>query len=465
MLDLKEKANTDLLRPNYHFVAPAGWLNDPNGLIFWRGKHHIFYQYNPHGAFVGTRYWGHAVSKDLVHWKHLPIALSPGKEGCDRDGCWSGSAVDNNGIPTIMYTGVMPEVQCLAIGDQEMVSWKKYSGNPVIKSPPHGLEVTGFRDPCVWKEDDTWYMIIGSGIKGIGGTALLYESKDLSKWQYLNPLCIGEKGSTGEVWECPDFFPLGNKYVLLISAIRKNFYFVGNYKNHKFYPEKQGILDIGNSFYAAKTLLDPSGRRILFGWVREGRSSPMQIASGWSGAFSLPRIMSLSQKNSLIMVPLPELKILRGKYIRFENICINYSASISLEDVQGDSLEIEAEFDLGKAKEFGFKVRCSPSLLEQTIIAFNQIESTLKIDNSRSSLSAEADQGIQGGTLKLNKGERLRLHIFLDKSLIEVFANDHTCLTSRIYPTREDSVQVELFARGGNKKVLYVDSWEIESAR
>src|SRR5438270_8146407 len=125
----------DHQRPKYHFLPAAHWMNDPNGPIFWKGKYHMFYQYNPHGAFWGTMHWGHAVSTDMIHWKHLPVALAPTPGGPDKDGVFSGCTVDNDGVPTIIYTGTKPEVQCIATGNDELTTWKKYKGNPVIAGP------------------------------------------------------------------------------------------------------------------------------------------------------------------------------------------------------------------------------------------------------------------------------------------------------------------------------------------
>jgi len=162
---IQSKLASDRNRPQYHFLPPSNWMNDPNGPIFWRGKSHVFYQYNPNGAFSGSKHWGHAVTQDLVHWKNLPVALAPTPGGPDKDGVYTGCAVIDQGTPTMIFTGVRPEVQMIATSnDPEMAAWTKYAGNPVIPAPPSGLEVTGFRDPCVWKEDDGWYMAVGSGL-------------------------------------------------------------------------------------------------------------------------------------------------------------------------------------------------------------------------------------------------------------------------------------------------------------
>src|ERR1051325_4638830 len=157
---------TDPHRPRYHFLPPSNWMNDPNGLIQWRGRYHMFYQYNPYAAVWGNISWGHAVSDDLVHWEDLPVALTPDADGVDANGCYSGIAVDNNGVPTIVYTGVRGpnELACIATGDDELISWQKYPGNPVIQSTPPGIDLVAYRDHSVWREDGMWYQVVGAGI-------------------------------------------------------------------------------------------------------------------------------------------------------------------------------------------------------------------------------------------------------------------------------------------------------------
>ena len=159
---------SDHQRPRYHFLPPANWLNDPNGLIQWNGHYHMFYQYNPNGPFHGTIHWGHAISDDLVHWEHLPIALAPTPGGPDEDGCWSGCAVDDDGVPTLIYSGPAGRAQraCLATSADGLLTWQKYPGNPIIPAPPPGMHLVGFRDHSVWREDDGWYQLIGAGIDG-----------------------------------------------------------------------------------------------------------------------------------------------------------------------------------------------------------------------------------------------------------------------------------------------------------
>jgi beta-fructofuranosidase len=467
----------DLHRPHYHFLPEENWLNDPNGLIQWQGKTHMFYQYNPRGPFHGTIHWGHAVSEDLVHWKHLPVALTPTPGGPDEGGCWSGCAVNNGGTPTFIYSGHRhhQERPCLAFGSDDLVTWEKYPGNPVIPDTPEGLELVGFRDHCVWWEGETWYQAIGAGIKDVGGTVFLYRSPDLIRWEYLNPILIGDHHQTepvwtGTMWECPDFFPLGHKHVLLISVwaerqTRYTAYFVGDYRDYQFKPEHLQKLDYGDiHFYAPQKLFDQQGRCLLWGWSQEGRSPKAQMAAGWSGVMSLPRVLSLSEAGELRMAPAAEIQRLRGQHYQRAGVELKSGEEELLTDIQGDCLEIIAEFeaeDPETAPEFGIKLRCSPDGEEETLISYTRGTLELVIDRSRSSLDPEVYRSLDAGPLNLQPGEGLRLHIFLDRSIIEIFANERACLTSRVYPTRPDSLGLALFARGGKAVLKSLEVWKM----
>lgn len=462
-------------RPLYHFLPASDWMNDPNGLLQWNGTYHLFYQTNPNGPFHGTIHWGHAASEDLVYWKDLPIALAPTPGGPDEDGCYSGCAIDHDGTPTIIYTGVSGDKQlpCLAMSTDDLVTWKKFEGNPVIPAPPDDLELEGFRDHCVWKEGDTWYQIIGSGIKGVGGAALLYESRDLVHWEYLHPLLVGDKDArepvwTGTMWECPELLPLGDEHVLVVSVYDEGSlcypaYFTGTYKEKKFVPRSLGIVDHGGSFYAPQTMIDDQGRRIMWGWLREARSEEAQRAAGWSGVMSLPRLLSPRPDGRLGVEPVPELQALRGAHKRFTDLDLTSASSNLLEGVRDDCLEILAEFEPGDTAGVGLKVCRSTGGEEETLIVYDRENARLGINSERSSLSSGVDREARWAPLVLPEGETLKLRIFLDRSVVEVFANGHVCVTSRIYPSRNDSIGLDLFARGGTAKLKSLEVWEMRS--
>jgi len=454
-------------RPAYHFVPPANWMNDPNGLIQFRGDYHLFYQYNPDAPVSANKHWGHAVSKDLVHWEHWPIALAPTPGGPDKDGCYSGCAVVQGGVPTLVYTGVHPEVQCIATSADGMRTWRKYEGNPVIDAPPEDLEVTGFRDPCVWQEGEVWRMLIGSGIEGVGGAALLYQSEDLRRWEYLQPLCVGDVAHTGRMWECPDLFPLRHKHVLVISAqpLRRSLYFVGTYGEDRFIPENRGVVDAGGHFYAPQTMLDDQGRRLMWGWIWEGRSRDAQVAAGWAGVMSLPRVLSLRPNGMVGWEVAPELRSLRLNGVVLEGIRVPANEDVLLPDVRGEALEIRLRY--APAPEglegCGLSVRCAPRGQEETRIEYQPAEGRLVIDRTRSSQSEHADSDVRSGNLQLEPDEGLDLHVYLDHSVLEVVANGRLCMTSRIYPERPDSLDVRLHARGAATEAQSLQAWRMAS--
>jgi beta-fructofuranosidase len=448
-------------------------MNDPNGPIFWKGYYHLFYQHNPSGAYWGDMHWGHARSKDMVHWEHLPMALAPTPEGPDKDGCFSGSAFINGATPTVVYTGVSPEVQCLATSDDQMITWRKFGGNPVISSPPADLHVTGFRDPTIWRESDSWLMTVGSGFKSQGGAVLIYSSQDLRKWDYLHPLFAGppferngaahsdryDAVAAGDMWECPDFFPLGQKHCLLVSTQGRVHYFTGSYVKGRFRRESSGLVDGSDLYYAAKSFVDSQGRRILWGWIREARSDNSQRRAGWAGVMSLPRVLSTDAEGTLCMDPLPQLAILRGKHHRITGR--ELSGFVPISEVRGDSLEIHLDLDAGDANEVGIAVRRSADSVEETTITYDAGSQNVVLDTRRSSLSPDANCGIYKSPLSLWPGELLRFTVFLDGSVVEVFANGRICLTGRIYPVRKDSLGLEIFAKDGRARVRSMDAFGI----
>lgn len=468
-------------RPLYHFQPRANWMNDPNGLIQWDGQYHLFYQYNPNGPVHDTIHWGHATSRDLVRWERLPVALTPTPGAPDEAGCYSGCAVDANGVPTLMYTGVRGdrpyhESQCLATSADGLRTWRPHPGNPVIAAPPDGLDVVGFRDPYVWKEGDAWYCLIGSSVRRVGGTVFLYRSADLVHWEYLHQLLTGDQTVTdpvwtGTMWECPQFFPLGDKHVLMISVwdthkTHYTAYYLGAYRDHTFTPEGVRRFDTGANYYAPATLRDERGRRLIWGWPWEGRSQEAQRAAGWAGVMSLPRVLTLRDDGALGVEPAPELQALRGAHQHHTGIRLTPSSSGVLPEARGDALEIVAEFDpaSGNARQYGLLVRCSPEREEYTRIVYDRAEERLLVDRTHASLDPDVQRGAHGGAFELAAGESLRLHVYLDRSIVEVYANGRTCLTERIYPSRPDSLGIDLFANGGSITATAVDVWTLTLA-
>lgn len=455
----------DWQRPRYHYLPPANWMNDPNGVIQWQGQYHLFYQHNPNGPFHADMHWGHAVSDDLIHWADLPIALAP-NDPYDESGVYSGCAVNNNGVPTIVYTGTRGErssiqTQCIATSDDDLLTWTKYADNPIIGDiPPESKQTRDFRDPFVWREDDTWYMVVGSRIDGVGGTVFLYRSSDLIHWDYLNPILTGDINRNGYMWECPNFFRLGDQWVLIISShlgheTGKVLYFIGDYADYRFTPTYEGVLDHGY-LYAPLSTEDDQGRRLLWGWLREGRSVDTQKAAGWSGVQSIPRELTM-REGRLYMEPVPELKAIRGAQHHYE--AIDLAVEITL-DVSGLSLDIEATVEPGANGLFGLVLACAADGSEQTQITYDAGAKRLMVNRQQSGSGEGVDPSAQDAPHDLTTGEPLHLRILLDGSVLEIIANGRTSLTSRIYPSQADSQGVRLFGRG---VVRSLGIWEMDS--
>jgi beta-fructofuranosidase len=451
-------------RPRYHFLPPRNWMNDPNGLIYYKNQYHLFYQHNPGAAKWGDMHWGHAVSPDLLRWAHLPIALKPTPGGYDKDGVFSGCMVVDGDVPTIVYTGTQPEVQAIATSThRQLETWTKWEGNPVISGPPEGLEVTGFRDPFVWREGEDWLMALGSGVKGKGGIVLLYRSPDLRTWEYLHPLAESDDPALGTMWECPNFFPLGGKHVLILSPIplKKAIYAVGTYENRRFTIERVGSLDDGGHFYAPQVFLDSANRRVMFGWSWEGRSQEAQLASGWAGALTLPRVLSLDSDNSLRTDPHPYCRRLHrfSRAVKSRPIGPELDAEIASAQVGGDAGRLDVTITPGDAKQIVLAFYCSSDGKEQTRLIWNQRPGELVVDRAMSSLDASQDKKEYRTPLTLAKNAPLQLTIYFDRSLVEIYAlgtTGTTCLTTRVYPCRKDSTGIRVSATGKNLKKTLV---------
>jgi beta-fructofuranosidase len=473
----RTETSQDPHRPQFHFLPEKNWMNDPNGLIQWEGRYHLFYQYNPNGPFHGSIHWGHAVSDDLLHWQDLPVALAPTPGGPDEEGCWSGCAVSHEGVPTLVYTGIHPQVVCLATGSDDLVHWEKHPGNPVIAAPPDelGTRAQGqFRDPFLWKEDGCWHLAIGSKIDGEGGVVLHYRSEDLLHWEYLGILLRGDINQTkpfwtGTMWECPNFFKLGGQYVLFFSVQSEPrdlifpVYYIGDYDGRSFTPIAQSILVHGNYFYAPQVMRPNDGRVLMWGWLKEGRRPAALLEAGWAGVMSLPINLSRLPDGRLGIEPVEELKNLRGAHWHSEKLELGPGMPDLLGGVSGNCLEIEAVFEPAVEAEFGFRVLCSPDGEEQTRILYQSRPERLVLDPKESSRSTAVDRDTHKASLSLDESGLLRLHIFIDRSVVEIFTNGHTCLAGRVYPTRADSLGVGLLALKGLTRLVSLDIWQVKS--
>ncbi|MGP4060393.1 glycoside hydrolase family 32 protein [Halobacillus sp. H74] len=474
------KTNTNIkrntkYRQSYHITPQQNWMNDPNGLVYWNNEYHVFFQHEPNKTSPGLMHWGHVRSKDLIHWEHLPHALIP-EEEYEKDGCWSGSAVDNQGTLSLFYTGhkeVDPElesvkqVQCLAVST-DGVNFEKSKHNPVIDSfPKEGS--AHFRDPKVWKHKDEWYMVVGTR-KGNVGKVVLYRSLDLVSWDYVGVM-LERNGNQGSMWECPDVFPLGEKHILMLSPIgieeegyryqnhQNTVYFVGDldYDTGQFHPESFQELDLGFDFYAAQTFSDSMDRRLMLGWMDMWESPIPTIKEGWAGSMTVPRVLSLSSDNQLIMSPVSELEKLRENHWGAHHL--EWSNGHIL-PVGGESLEVEMMLKFREECEFAIAVRTSEEIDEQTIIKLDAYNQLITLDRSK---SGEGVSGVRYANFSLREQETVSLRIFIDHSSVELFLNGgELVMSARIYPD-PSSTNIKLIGSEESIEIPLINVWKLKS--
>ncbi|KAK9668325.1 hypothetical protein RND81_13G051800 [Saponaria officinalis] len=368
-------------RTSFHFQPQKNWMNDPNGPLYYKGWYHLFYQYNPEGAIWGNIVWGHAVSKDLINWDHLPLAMVP-DEWYDFNGVWTGSAtLLPNGQIMMLYTGSTNDsvqVQNLAypadLSDPLLLNWVKYPGNPVLVPPP-GIGKLDFRDPTTaWlTTEGKWRITIGSKTGNKTGIALVYDTVDFKNFRLLDNILHSVRG-TG-MWECVDFYPVSVsdsdgldtsvngpsvKHVLKASMDddRQDYYALGSYDegNVSWVPDNPlmdvGIglrYDWGGKFYASKTFFDQEEeRRILWGWIPESDSEATDVKKGWSAVQAIPRTVLYDQKtkSNLLLWPVEEVENLRHKREDFDEIELSPGSVMPLDVESATQMDIIAEFEI-----------------------------------------------------------------------------------------------------------------------
>ncbi len=494
---LREKLAVDPYRPLYHFVPPEGFFNDPNGMIYWNGRYHIFFLGRSpvpdpveNGVEHWVETWDHASTRDLVHWVWHPPALKPALDGSTPRGIWSGDAIENAPQPTLIY--YVPEQGiCIAISeDPELVEWAPLPQNPVIPLSSEELEYTVF-DPTGWYDGKQYFALVGNrsfAPEHDGDCSSLFASTNLIDWQYIGPFYKSRRDWTcdNEDCACPDFFPFGNQHMLLMHAHNPMYhvhYYLGSLNGNRFNPESHGRMSwTGGQLAAPETLLDDRNRRIMIGWIMEARKSRLGYADeyGWGSALSLPRVLTPHPEYGVLIEPADELQALRDYELKGIPTQVEANPEVTLDGIEGHVLEICLEISSRGTRRYGVKVCCSADGEEQTLITFDELNGELEIDVSRSSKERigdyrryiqhhsaqeippeKAHTACQKLPLQLGPEEKLQLNIFIDRSILEVFANKRQCLTQRIYPCLKDSSQVRLFAETGSAVAENIRAWKL----
>lgn len=476
-------------RPLFHVTPDVGWMNDPNGFSVYEGNVHLFYQYHPFSTVWGPMHWGHQVTKDMIKWEQLPAAMAPDTE-YDGAGCFSGTAIEDGGKHVLIYTGVMDnpdgkgvlQNQCIAIGDGR--EYRKIDVNPVVTGDmlPGELSREDFRDPKVWSADGRYYMVAGSVDEKRKGQVVLFSSTDMRSWKYESVLAKNDK-DYGGVWECPDFFEIDGRYVLLVSPIEmtakgyefhngnNSIYFIGDYDDteKKFEGDEPFSLDYGTDFYAPQTTLLPDGRRVMIAWMQSWHNLWIPQGQMWQGMMTLPREISLKD-GRLIQRPVREIENYRSDKVVLRNEPV--SGTCKFDGISGRFIDMEIvvkgdgynEFVIDLAKNdryytrFTYDRRKNIIELDRTFAGFERDVVCIRRAEVKPSYLAGSQRGSAKDADSID--EQIKLRFIMDRNSIEVFVNDGimTMSTAIYTPISADGIE---FSCDGDA-VIDIEKYNIE---
>jgi len=518
----RESMADDPFRPLYHFVSPESTLNDPNGLCFWQGLWHMFYQgYPPEDR---NQHWGHAFSKDLIHWKDLPYAIYPNPERS----CFSGSTLVEENRVIAIYHGVEAGTMIATSSDPLLLNWDKLTGEPVIPTSrplksasdqdiidgqalfeywskqvtrnqprPAKLPYRVF-DPCIWKKGDFYYSLSAGTLphKPTGKRTranFLFRSKDMITWEYLHPFIEGDRFTLlGDDGACPYFWPIGDRNILLFfSHMSGGQALLGDYdqERDKFvvsshHPFNFGAYGPGGVHAPSATPDGKGGVIVIF------NMNPAFETEGWDQIMSLPRRLSLKgedniARDSLNVEPAGAVESLRSEQKQIDNVLLPANREVVLAGIEGNAMEIMAEIDVGDSPMVEMNVLRSPNRNEFTRIAFYRgrgyrdwerytgwdkasrlaaSDSLISIDSSYSStLPGALSRAPETGSVFLAPDEPLKLRVFVDRSVVEVFVNGRQCIAMRVYPGLRDSIGVSMRSQGQDAKIRRLNAWQMKS--
>nr|WP_078382613.1 sucrose-6-phosphate hydrolase [Sutcliffiella halmapala] len=455
-------------RLTYHLMPPVGLLNDPNGLIYYKGVYHVFFQWNPFATEHGAKFWGHYTTTDLVTWKLEPIALAP-SEWFEKNGCYSGSAIEKDGEMFLFYTGNVKDennnretFQCVAVSNDGFSFQKK---GPVVTLPE--CYTAHFRDPKVWEKNGKWYMVVGAQSLHGEGEVALFSSLDLENWKFHGSIAGSKMNGLDEfgyMWECPDLFSLDGADVLIVSPqglnadgflynnLYQSGYFIGKLDEIEATYEHGSFteLDRGFDFYAPQTMLDDEGRRILIGWMgvpEENEEDHPTIQHQWIHCMTLPRKLELKE-GKLYQTPVEELKKLRKEQSLNEKIEV-CSDKVQLPSVKGAAIELVIQDIQGEFESFEI------SFGDACRFVYDANERLATLERKRFK-----EDSFESRTCKLDSLESLQ--IYKDTSSIELFLNEgQEVFSARVFGTVDDQ-SIAFAADGGGRFKLSI--WCLSSS-
>ena len=470
-------------RPFYHVTGSVGWINDPNGFSYYKDEYHLFYQYHPYSNQWGPMHWGHLTSKDFISWKRLPVIMAP-EESYDNAGCFSGSAIEmEDGRHLLMYTGVgivkgagvnengdpvTHQTQCMAVGDG--TDYVKYEKNPVItgNDVPEGGSKVDFRDPKIWKEEDGFYYSVITNMTEDGNSRiLLYRSKDGFKWEYVTVIDHSDE-KLGKMWECPDFYEVDGKQILVVSPMamlpeglkfhvgHSVIYLTGSYDKttHTFVREDVQPLDSGIDFYAPQSMLTPDGRRVMIAWMQAWPNSKF-VPDGvkYFGQMTVPREINY-RNGKLIQQPVRELENYRGERVLHENVEI--TEETTLEGIRGRVLDMTVKLNVTDELK-SFTIKAAADEKYASFISYDAKKEVLTIDRSRSGYLYDI---LHSRDIQVSPVDgKVILRILMDRFSMEIFINDGSQTATMVIFTPQEADEITFQAEG--KAEISIEKYDL----
>ncbi len=481
----KNEVKNARYRHSYHLMPPVGWMNDPNGFSIYNGKINLFYQHSPYTVGWSTMYWGHATSDDFIKWKDEPVALAPDKS-YDKDGCFSGSVIVENNKMYALYTAVSSYGQQQAIAfSNDGINFEKLNRNPIIKSSslPNNATSGDFRDPKLFKVNNTYYAIIGSKLKTPGGQLLLYKSNNLiDGWTYVG-VVLSSSITQGGLFECPDYEKIDGQDVIISSPQYVRNSAINEYQNEHSVTYQIGTLDLntakfdnangemfmeefdkGFDFYAAQCLKTNDNRVVMIAWMNMwNRSTFPSAAYGWTGAMTLPRELRIID-NHIYQAPIREIQKYRKNKYELNSKIVNGIDYIS--ELRGKCSEIEFEIDVSKLNNDGTAgIRLFAGDENHTDIYYDMESNQIVFDRRENGeiINGNGESGANGiRYCPVNvMDNKIKLHIFLDNSSVEVFINDgYYTMTGTVFPNEKDD-KVALFSTNGETTFANIKKYDL----
>jgi beta-fructofuranosidase len=467
-------------RPSLHLTPPSGWMNDPNGMCFVDGRLHMTYQHNPDAPEWGRMSWGHAVSSDLLHWEHLPVALAPGDDDAAPDafGCWSGCIVDDPHLARLFYTGVRLDGDrrvatiCLATStDPDRQTWAKDPRGPLIDAPPDGIVPDLFRDPFVWHEDGEWQMVVGAGTTEGRATVLLYRSPDLERWRFVGPLLTSddvERFGEGHapMWECPQIVQVGERHLLIVSVVDPSpvirpshvTAFVGRLVDGRFAVEGSAYPAIGPDLYAPAVVRTPDGRWMLFGWIPEDPPGP-GTDRVWAGALSFPRIVSIADDGRVTLGLAREVAQARGRGTATGPHELSPGGAVRPKVPEGP-FELSLDIRPGEGAEIRISLHDTDPSDPLARVSYLERDRQVVIAR-RGIVSVAGRSSMATATVPLDHDGAVHVRVLVDGTILELEVNGETMGTARLASHRPGDRHIVIGTEAGEAVVARLEVWPL----